>query len=102
MKTLNFSEIIAASDLKVDRCRQLIELIKVRIEGHGHFFTLAQGNLHMQIKTRFSQIPLGYFEPNFVCNLSGTRRHDAGHMTKVAAMSVHGKTQKASYLVPVV
>ena len=45
----------------------------------------------MKIKTRFSYVPLGYFGPNFVCNLSGTRRHDAGHMTKMAAMSVHGK-----------
>ena len=58
----------------------------MRIDGHGHLFTLAQGNLHIKIKTRFSQTPLGYFEPNFVCNLSGTRRHDAGHVT---AMSVH-------------
>ena len=29
MKMLNFSETIAACDLKVGRCRQLIELMKV-------------------------------------------------------------------------
>ena len=29
MKTVDFSESIAASDLKVGRCRQLIELMKV-------------------------------------------------------------------------
>ena len=29
MKTVDFSETIAASDLKVGRCRQLIELMKV-------------------------------------------------------------------------
>ena len=29
MKTLDFSEIIAARDLKVGRCRQLIEFMKV-------------------------------------------------------------------------
>ena len=29
MKTLDFSETIAASDLKVGRCRQLIEVMKV-------------------------------------------------------------------------
>ena len=41
MKTVDFSETIAASDLKVGRCRQLIEFIKyVSIEGQGHFFTI--------------------------------------------------------------
>ena len=42
MKT-GFSETIAASDLKVDRCRQLIEFMKVHyvsFEGQGHFFTI--------------------------------------------------------------
>ena len=29
MKAVDFSETIAASDLKVDRCRQLIEIMKV-------------------------------------------------------------------------
>ena len=29
MKTVDFSETIAASDLKVGRCKQLIELMKV-------------------------------------------------------------------------
>ena len=29
VKTLDFSETIAASDLKVGRCRQLIEFLKV-------------------------------------------------------------------------
>ena len=39
MKTVDFSETIAACDLKVGRCRQLIEIMKVSIEGQGHFFT---------------------------------------------------------------
>ena len=30
MKTVNFSETVAASDLKVVRCGQLIEFMKVR------------------------------------------------------------------------
>ena len=29
MKTVDFSEIVAANDLKVGRCRQLIEIMKV-------------------------------------------------------------------------
>ena len=40
-----FSETIAACDLKVCRCRQLYEFMKivyVSIEGQGHFLTLAQ------------------------------------------------------------
>ena len=47
-----------------------------------------------KVKTSFSQIQLGHFEPNFVCKLSGTRKfhkHYAGHMSKMAAMPLYGK-----------
>ena len=45
MKKVDFSETIAACDLK------LIELITtVSIEGQGYFLTLAQGHLGMKIK----------------------------------------------------
>ena len=38
VKTVDFSETIAACDLIVGRCRQLIEIMKVQsIEGQGHF-----------------------------------------------------------------
>ena len=47
MKTVDFSETIAASDLKICRCRHLIEFMKVSIEGQGHFIT--------------------FFFPGFVC-----------------------------------
>ena len=43
MKTVEFSETIAACDLKVGRCRQLIDIKKPRyvsIEGQGHFFSI--------------------------------------------------------------
>ena len=43
MKTVDLLETIAASDLKVGRCRQLIEIMKVpyvSIEGQGHFLTI--------------------------------------------------------------
>ena len=49
MKTVDFSETIAACNLKVN------------IQGQGHFLTLAQGYLHMKIKTCFSQEPLDNF-----------------------------------------
>ena len=41
MKTVDFSEIIAACDLKVCRCRQLIEIMQVcKYLSQGHFFTI--------------------------------------------------------------
>ena len=50
MKTVAFSETIAASDLTGSRSRHLIEIEyicrHVSIEGHGHFLTLAQGRIH--------------------------------------------------------
>ena len=50
MKTVDFSETIEPCNLKVGRCRQLIEFIMVcDTEGQGHFLTLAQGHLHMKI-----------------------------------------------------
>ena len=51
MKTVDFSETIAASDLKVSRSRHLIEYMKIyaSIEGQGYFLTLAQGGVHIKI-----------------------------------------------------
>ena len=50
MKTVDFSETIAASGLKGSRSRHLIEYVKyVSIEGQGHFLTLAQGRVHTEI-----------------------------------------------------
>ena len=62
MKTMDFSETIAACDFKVGRCRQLIEFMKVcEYSRSRSFVTLAQGHLHMKIKTGISQKPLGHF-----------------------------------------
>ena len=60
MKTVDFSETTAISDLKVSMSRHLIEytcmkICVVSIEGQGHFLTLAQGCVHIKIQTRFSQ-----------------------------------------------
>ena len=65
MKTVDFSEIIAASDLKVSRSRHSIRRY-VSIEGQHHFLTLAQGRVHTKIQTGFSQKLLYRTEPNFV------------------------------------
>ena len=53
VKTVDFSETIAASDLKVGSSRHLIEFIKVSIECQGHFLTLAQGHVHTKVKKEF-------------------------------------------------
>ena len=52
MKTMDFSENIAASGLKIGRSRQLIEFMKV-CEYSRSFLELGQGHLHMKIKTSF-------------------------------------------------
>ena len=65
MKTVDFSETIAASDLKGSRSRHLTRRY-VSIEGHGHFLTLAEGRVHTKIQTGFSQKLLYRSEPNFV------------------------------------
>ena len=67
MKTVVFTETIAASDLKVSS-RHLIEYMKiyVSIEGQGHFLTLSQGRVHTKNQTGFSQKLLCRSEPNFL------------------------------------
>ena len=49
MKTVDFSETFAASDLKASRSRHLIRRY-VSIEGQGNFLTLAQG----RVQTKFT------------------------------------------------
>ena len=63
--SVDFSETIAASDLKGSRNRHVIRGY-VSIEGQGHFLTLAQGREHTKIQTGFSQKLLYRSEPNFV------------------------------------
>ena len=65
MKTVDFSETIAASDLKGSRSRHPIRRY-VTIKGQGHFLTLAQGRVHTKIQTGFSQKLLYGSEPNFL------------------------------------
>ena len=47
---MDFSEIIAASDLK-----QMDSMKICEIEGQGHFLTLAQGRVRTKNQTGFSQ-----------------------------------------------
>ena len=54
---MDFSETIAASDLKGSRSRHLTRRY-VSIGGQDHFLTLAQDCVHTKIQTGFSQNPL--------------------------------------------
>ena len=63
MITVDFSETIAASDLKGCRNRHLIEYMKI---------ISIEGCVHTKIQTEFSQKLLYRSEPNFVRKLSGT------------------------------
>ena len=85
VKTVDFSETIAACDLKAGRCRQLIEIMKLlylSIEGQGHFFTI-------------------YF-PGFVCfvlylaKISGERLQD--HWSSGLGISI--TYARLSYIAP--
>ena len=62
MKTVDFSETIAARDLKGSRSGHLITRY-VSIEG---FLTLSQGRVHTKIQTGFPQKLQYRSEPNFV------------------------------------
>ena len=66
------------------------------IEGQGYFLTLARGHLHLKIETSFFSDTTGPFLAKFC--MSAIRyvkmkiyKHDAGHMTKMAAMPIFGK-----------
>ena len=64
---MEFSETIAASDLKVGRSRHLIKYMKVCEYCRSRsFLDLAQGTVHTKFQTRFSHKLLCRSEPNFV------------------------------------
>ena len=75
VKIVDFSEIISPIDLKEGRSRHLIEFMKVcEIESECHFLTLAQGHVHTDSQTRFSQKLPCRSEQNCVCGkLSGRK-----------------------------
>ena len=81
---MDFSETIAASDLKVSRTRHLIEHMKIcEYWRSGYFLTLAQGRVHIKIWTGFSQKVPCRSEPNFLWKLSGTRKWKSDDMILV-------------------
>ena len=43
----------------------------MRIEGQGHFLTLAQGSVHKKMQTNFFQKLLCRSEPNFCFQVQG-------------------------------
>ena len=81
MKTVDFSESKAASDLKGSSSRRLIRRYD-GIGGQGHFLTLAEGRVHTNFKldllrnycTDLNQI---------LCEISGTRKWKSDDMMLV-------------------
>ena len=67
------------------------------MEGQGHFLALAQGHLHMQFKTCFSnKETTKSFWTKFCMNAFRYKEikiheNDAVHMTKMAITSIYGK-----------
>ena len=67
MITVDFSEAIAASDLKVSRSRHLIEYMKISEYWRSRsFLDLGPRFVHTKIQTGISQKLLCRSEPNFV------------------------------------
>ena len=92
MKTVDFAETIAACDLKVGRCRQLTDFMKLYEHSRsGSFLTLAQGHLHMKIITYFSQKPLNHFNQILYVSfwVHGNENLLTGYMFKMVAMSIN-------------
>ena len=72
MKTVDFSESVLTSDLKVGRRRQLIEFMKLYEKPESRSF-LDLDPRYMKNETCSSQKPLYHFQ-RFLCKHLGTRK----------------------------
>ena len=68
----------------------------VSIQGKGYFLTLAQGHLHMKIKTFFFSETVRPFLTKFCMKAFRYKskkiyQHDARHITKMATLCIYGK-----------
>ena len=63
MKKVDYSETIAACDLKLI---DLMKITSIEVQGLGPMSFIVED------LTFFSQRPLAYFQPNFECKLVGT------------------------------
>ena len=99
-KTMGFSETIIVYDIKVGRYSQLNEymkLINMSTKGQGHLLTLVQISQIQYFFYFFSSITTRPIEAKFYVEPpwdGGTKvcSNGPGHMTKVAAMPIYGKT----------
>ena len=63
-----FFRTFAACDLKLHKNYEAMWILKVKVISWPW-----PSQLHMKLKTGFSQKPLGQSKPNFICKLSGSR-----------------------------
>ena len=67
-----YLETITAIGLKVGLNIQINELMKLNeYQSQGHYLTLVKGHSDFKISSRFSQILLSQWEPNFIGKLMG-------------------------------
>ena len=93
-----FSETIVVCDIKVGRCSQLNEYMKLMsTKGQGHFTDLDL-NLSDSIFLNFFSSIIGRLKPNFIWSLlwmvgggDESLFNGPGHMTKMAAIPIYRK-----------
>ena len=97
-KTMEFSETVVVYDIKVGRCSQLNEYVKLYEYQRSRSFIHLYPNLSDSIFLNFfSSIPTRPIEAKFHVEPSwdwGTKAcsNDLGHMIKMAAMPIYGKS----------
>ena len=97
VKTMDFSETIAVYDIKIGRCSQLNENMKLYEYQRSRSFTDLGPNLSDSIFLNFfSSITTWPIEAKFYMEPAwdgGTKAYSngPGHMTKVATMPIYGK-----------
>ena len=103
-KTMDFSETVVVYAIKVGRCSQLNEYMKLMsTKGQGHLLTLVQNSIFLN---RFSSIITRPFEAKFCVEHPwdwGTKAcsNGPGHMIKMATMPIYCKNLwKSSSLEP--
>ena len=95
---MDFSETIAACDLKLIDLMKTCEYLRSR-----SFLDLCQMSFTYENLNLLFQKPLAHFQPNFECKykLMKIHQHNAGHMTKMAAMPIWGKNTLLSSQEPI-
>ena len=100
VKTMDFSETVVVYVTKAGRCSKINEYMKLHeYQGQGHSMTLVQGHSDSTFSNFFSLETAKPIEAKFHMEPPydrGTQYYPngPGHLTKMAAMPIYGKTFK--------